>query len=307
MAGSLIKGNSDLLAGPLGNVFIGFDGYLLGKTTDDTAFNKDEDVKDIVYSQDGTKPSDHVSTGHLKMLSATFGEISTELLKKVLYSFTSKATPGSGNDSGSFERYIYKSLRDNKAKPMRIWATDPNGSIIEDDQSVLNFYEVVPLVQENIINWGADTQRNLSVEFMIYFHTFGQDAVVGGSSGGFGYYGDPVQEKVPATDWVDGGGPILLSAEATTATNVDVTFDKNIALQGGSYTGGIIVKVDGLWVVPTGVSVATAVASVTLPAASVAAGQEVEVSITNVVIEDTETSPNIFTGANDQIVVNSVP
>jgi hypothetical protein len=304
--GTLIDGNSELLAGPLGNSYVAFNGWLLGKTTEDIAFNKDEDVKDIMYSQDGTKPSDHVSTGHLMNVSATFGEIKTSLLKQILYSFNSQATAAT-DDSGTFGRNIYTSLRNTKAKPLRIYATDSDGNILTNDQDIINCYEALPLIDENIINWGADTQRNLPVTFQIYFNEFGTNQVVGGPSGAFAYYGDPAQEKVPALVWPDVAEPVLVSATATSATNLDIVFDKNIAFQGGSYSVGIIANVDGTFVDPTSGSITTTTASMTFAAATFTAGDVIEVSISSVVIEDTETTPNTYSGVDGQPVTNSVP
>lgn len=195
----LVQGNSKLFLGPLGNCRIEFDSDLLGKTTEDTSLTKIEDVKDILYSQDGTQPADHVSTGMLMQLNATFGEISTELLKKLLYSFDSQVSnPAVDDDSGTFGRYIYTSLRDNKAKVLKAYATDSEGAACTGDENIGCFYEAVPIIDENIINWGADTQRNLPVRFVIYYHEFGNDQVSGGPSGAFGYFGLPATELVPA-------------------------------------------------------------------------------------------------------------
>jgi hypothetical protein len=196
---ALVAGNSYLLLGPLGNVLVNFDGDDLGKTTEDTSVTKIEDIKDIMYSQDGTQPSDHVSTGHLMQFNATFGEVKTALLEKILYSFSSEVTDfSSEDDSGTFGRYIYTSLRDNKAKKLIITATDANGAARTGAENILNFYEALPIIDENIINWGADTQRNLPTRFMIYYNEFGASQVTGGPTGAFGYYGSATVEKVPA-------------------------------------------------------------------------------------------------------------
>lgn len=196
---ALVAGNSNLLLGPLGNCRITFDGDELGKTTEDTSLNKIEDVKDILYSQDGTQAADHVPTGILYRLDATFGKIKTALLEKILYSFSSQVTDfSSENDSGTFGRYIYQSLRDNKSGNLIIQATDSNGAARTEAKDTLNFYEAVPIIDENILNWGADTQRNLPAQFYIYYKDFGTSAVSGGPSGAFGYYGSNTAELVPA-------------------------------------------------------------------------------------------------------------
>ena len=304
---AIVPGNSQLLAGPLGNGYIAFDGWNLGLTTEDTNLEFDKDIKDILYSQRGTKPSDHVETGKLMVLNATFGEVSTSLLKLIDYAFISNASDdGTGDDSGVFIDYMYKSLRENKAKVLRFIAADANGEPLTQDYNIKNFYEAVPIIESTYLNWGADTQRNVPVRFMIYSKIFGTEQISGGPYKAFGYYGDPATNKVPAVVWPDLAGPQVQSAEATTATNVDVVFDENLALQGGSYTGGIIVKVNGAYVVPTGASVSTVTLSVTLPASSISAGDDVEISISDTVLEDTESTPNDFAGIDNYAVTNSV-
>ena len=135
----LIAGNSELLNGPLGNVLIGFKGFMLGKTTEDTALVPDEDLKDILFSQDGTKPSDHITTGALMMVNATLAEVKTSLLELIKAGFSSKATPGSGNDSGTFSKFIYTSHRTERAGVLRLYATDAQGFPLTDDEDVANF------------------------------------------------------------------------------------------------------------------------------------------------------------------------
>lgn len=304
----LISNGTGLLLGPLGQCKIGFNGYDLGKTTDETALSKEEDRLDVMYQQNGSKPADHVSTGTNYLLTATFGEINTQLLEKIIYSFQTQASEdGTGSDSGTFGVKQFCSLRDSEAHALRVAPLDCDGDELTDLEDVLNFYEVLPLVDENIINWSVDTQRNIPVTFYIYLKEFGDDQVVGGPSAAFGYYGDPSVELVPATDWPDLEGPQIVTAIADTATNIDVTYNENIALVGGSYSGGIIVKVNDDWVVPTTATVATTVLSVTLPAASIAAGDDVEISISDNVVQDTETTPNVAEEVNNKVVTNSVP
>jgi hypothetical protein len=89
---ALITNGSKLLEGPLGNVRIGFNGWDMGLTTEDTALVKEEDRKDILYSQTGTKAADHISTGQNLLLNCVFGEIKTQLLAQILYSFQTQAS-----------------------------------------------------------------------------------------------------------------------------------------------------------------------------------------------------------------------
>ena len=247
LGADLVAGNSELLDGPLGNAFLAFDGWNLGKTTEDTQLMNDDDVKDILYSQDGTKAADKVTTGSLRILNATFAEIKTSLLKLLVPGITSMATPGVGDDSMSFDRFVFKSHRDNRAGALRIYATDENGFALTDDEDVASFYEVVPVVTDTLINWGADTQRNLPVQFFIFYHKF-DTPIAGGTLGGFGYMGDPAQEKKPAITWPDRNAPTLVTATASDATTLDLVFDQNIALQSGSDATMIIVNVNGSYV-----------------------------------------------------------
>lgn len=304
----LLSGNSELLNGPLGNCLIGFDGYMLGLTNADTNIKSDDDVKEIMYSQEGTKAADHVITGQLGMLEATFAEIKTSLLTKLKHGFTSMAVPGTGDDSATFGRYIYQSLRDNKAKALRVYATDANGVPLLDEFSVMNAYLAVPIINDNLINWGADTQRGLQVSFMIYYKKFGIDQVVGGPVGAFAYYGAPAQEKLPATTWPDVAAPQLLTAVATSATSVTLTFNENIAEQVGADFESIVIKVNGVNILASAFGAITTVeAIVTFPAVSIASGDTVFISISDTVYEDTETVANAFEGVSDFLVTNSVP
>ena len=165
----IISNGTGLLLGPLGQCNIGFNGWDLGKTTEETILTKEEDRMDVMFQQIGTKPADHVSTGTNYLLNATFGEISTQLLKQLLYSFDSQASEdGTGDDSGTFGVKQFCSLRDDEAHALRVAPLDCDGAELTDLEDLLNFYEVLPLVEENIINWSVDTQRNLPVTFYIY-------------------------------------------------------------------------------------------------------------------------------------------
>jgi len=305
---NIISNGTGLLLGPLGQCKIGFKGWDLGKTTEETILSKEEDRLDVLYQQNGSKPADHVSTGTNYLLAATFGEISTQLLKQLIYSFNSQASEdGSGDDSGTFGVDQFCSLRDNHAGPIRIAPLDCDGQELTDLEDILNYYDVLAMVDENLINWSVDTQRNIPVSFYIYLKEFGDDQVGGGPAAAFGYYGDPSVELVPATDWPDLEGPQITSAIASSATQIDLIFNETVALVGGSYTAGIIVKVNDDWVAPTTVIVATNTSTITLPAASISSGDIVEISISDNVYEDTESTPNIMEEVNNLVVTNSVP
>ena len=50
LGGAMFAGNSKLFEGPLGVIKVAFDGYDLGKTTEDAALVPDQDIKDITFS-----------------------------------------------------------------------------------------------------------------------------------------------------------------------------------------------------------------------------------------------------------------
>lgn len=227
IGGVLYEGNSELFTGPLGVVQIAFEGYDLGKTTADATLVPDKNEKDIMYQQEGTKAADHVRTGMEYVLNATFGEIKTGLLKLLMAGVTS--VEDGSFDSGILERELFKSMRTNEAGPMKVAAVDENGIAKADLEDILNFYEVIPIIPGDLINWGVDTQRNLPVEFRIKWYKF--PVPPGSLLGAYGYWGDPSIETEAydiANIWPNVDAPKIVSAVATAATTMLVTFDENI-------------------------------------------------------------------------------
>lgn len=304
IGGALLEGNSKLLDGPLGVVKLFFEGYDLGKTTADTNLSPDQDIKDIIYQQDGTKAADHVRTGQDIMVNATFGEISTALAVLMMAGVSSEnASPSS--DSMTIGRSIYQSMRDVEAGPLKIAAVDENGVASEDLEDVLNFYEAIPIIEGELINWGADTQRNLPVTFRIKYHYFA-DGESSTKVGAFGYMGDPTTEDVPALVWPDVQAPQLVTATATSATNLDLVFNEDIAFQSAFAAGDYIANVEGAFVAPTAGSIASTTLSLTFAAATFTAGDVIEINVGSLALQDTEVSPNTFPGLSGQAVVNNV-
>ena len=305
IGGAVFEGNSKLFEGPLGVVKIGFKGYDLGKTGADTTLAPDQDVKDIIYQQDGTKASDHVRTGIEYILSCTFGEIKTGLLIQLMSGLSTKTTLPT-SDSGVIDRNVYQSMRTNEAGSLKIVSVDANGAASVNLEDILNFYEAIPLVTGELVNWGADTQRNLPVEFHIKWHEF----ATGESStkeGAFGYWGDPTTEDVPPIVYPDVEAPILESADVVDATSIDVVFNENLALVGGSFnSGSAIAIVNGIAVLATAGSVTTKTLTLTFPASSFTSSDVVELTITNKCVEDTETTPNVYQGVDSFSVTNSL-
>lgn len=299
--GVLQAGNSNLFDGPLGVVKIGFKGYDLGKTTAEAALKFDQDIKDIIYQQDGTKAADRVRTGAVLVLSATFGEISTGLLRLLMAGVTS-GIDATNEDFGVIGRSVYQSMRDNEAGALRIAACDGNGVASVEDEDHLNFYEAIANVNGNLVNWGADTQRNLPVEFHIFYHEFA-DGESATKVGAFGYWGAPADSDVPATVWPDVTAPLVTAAAVTAATTMDVTFDENITEVNNATTETkIMASIDGVFIAPTASACADKVLTLTFPALTFAAGDVVLLSMSAGVVKDA--AANVNAAVLSRIVTN---
>jgi hypothetical protein len=299
--GQVFDGGSKLWTGPLGVTRIGFKGFDLGKTTAETTLEIDEDVLDIIYQQDGTKAADHVSTGVDYLLTCTFGEINTGILDLLIGEISSVQ---GAQDSGTFGRSLYTSLRDTEGGVLKVAPVDPNGQAYSDAEDVAYFYEAIPVTNGPIANWAADAQRGLPVQFRIKFHVFADGESVS-KYGAFGYYGDPTSEDVPAAAWPDVEAPILQSITVADATDITVVFNEDIAFVGGSFSSGMVsAEVDGVIVLATAGAIATDTATITFPAATFAAGNVVKVTIASQAIEDTETTANVYGGVSGYLATN---
>ncbi len=305
VGGTLFTGSSQLWSGPLGVVRIGFEGYDLKKTVGDANLTPDQDVKDIMYQQDGTKAADHVRTGIDWVLNCVLGEISTGLITQIMAGVsTQNATPT--EDSGLIDRSIYQSMLTAEAGALRVIAVDENGVDLTDLEHILNFYQAIPIISGELINWGADTQRNLPIEFRIKWYEF--PTPPGSVLGAFGYWGDPTVEDTLALVWPDVEAPTLVTATADLATNMDVVFNENIAFQTAFDATHYVVKVNGAYeATATGGIISTTELALTFPASTFTAGDTIEVSISELALEDTETVANIYDGIDAQVVINTVP
>lgn len=304
VGGALFEGNSELLADPLKVVRIAYNGYDLGKTTAESMLEPDQDIFDVTYQQDGTKSADNVRTGIEYMFNTTFGEIKTGLLIQMMKGITSENTNPAA-DSGTIGRALYESMRENESGVLKIAAVDSNGAALDTADNIMYFYEAIPVINGALVNWGADTQRNMPVQFRIKFHEFAS----GESStkfGAFGYWGDPTVEDVPAVVWPDVEAPILSSASVTLATEIQVVFNENIAFQTAFAAGHYTANVDGLLVAPTAGVIATTTLTLTFPAATFANGDIVELTITGIALEDTAATANLYAGVDGQPVVNTL-
>lgn len=311
LGGALYEGNSKLFTGPLGVVSVGFKGYDLGKTTADSNLTPEQDIKDIMYQQDGSKAADHVRTGIDYLLNVTFGEIKTGLIDLLMSGISTQNT-SAASDSGHIDRVMYESMRDVEKGGMKVAAVDVNGVPSTSLQDIMNFYEVIPIVNGELVNWGADTQRNLPVQFRIKWHEFtvAELAALTRSSGGaFGYWGDPTTEDVTdiAAYYPDVEAPILLTVDADATTNLVVTFNENIAAQTAFEVGMYACKVDGVLVLPTAeASLAGAVLNLTFPAATFSAAAEIYFYCSELAIEDTEATANTYGGISDFLCTDSI-
>jgi hypothetical protein len=149
--------------GPLGVVNIVYDNVDLGKTTADTELNPTFDVKDIIYQQDGTQYFDKIPTGASWILACTYGEIDTELMEKIL----DEVTVSAGGNSVSIGKSLYFSWRDN-AKQLEVIRVESDGVSSTDPLFKMIAPKAYPEVASGFI-YGADTQRNIQVNFHIFY------------------------------------------------------------------------------------------------------------------------------------------
>jgi len=307
LGGAVFTGNSKLFEGPLGVCQVGFAGYDLGKTTADTILTPDQDVKDINYQQDGSKAADHVRTGIDYILAVTFGEISTGLLD-LLMSGISTQTVNPASDSGKIDRVMYESMRDVEAAGLKIAACDVNGTPLTTLQNIMNFYEAIPIVSGDLINWGADTQRNFAMQFRIKWHEWSATELITlslSSGGAFGYWGDPATENVIDIGDYFSTAPKIVSAIVQDAVDIAVLFDKAIAAQTAWEAGLETVSIDNIYILSdSDGGVVASTLTITCPALTFSAGDVVKMCISSLRIKDTETPANNFPGVDGYPVSN---
>lgn len=309
IGGATFEGTSKLFDGPLGVVRIGFDGYDLGKTVGDTTLTPDQDIKDIAYQQEGTKAADHVRTGQEYLLTTTLGEINTGVLVLLMAGISAGAD--AADDDVLLDRSLFQSMLDNEAAVLKVAACDANGLASADSEDILCCYHAIPIITGELVNWGVDTQRNLPVQFRIKYHTFtaGELAALTRTDGGaFGYIGDADDAAVDCTAvvWTDRTAPAIVTAEATAATTMVVTFDENLEFQTAEVLGHYTAWVNGIASLctvaadPTG----TAIMTLTFAALTFAALDVITISISAEAIEDA--GGNAYGGCTQYPVTNSV-
>jgi len=146
--------------GPLGVVQLEYNNLDLGQTMEDTTIEPDQDIKDILYQQQGTKPADKVRTGIVFIVRCKLAEITTTRLAEV---FSGIEVSGGGN-SVKIGRELYRSMKDYEAFVLKVQRVDSEGSVTVNDDHIIVFYKAISIVT-GTIDWGADTQRGLEVEF----------------------------------------------------------------------------------------------------------------------------------------------
>ena len=303
IGGTIAVGDSELFTGPLGVVRLGFDGYDLGKTVGDSNLTPDQDIKDVMYQQEGTKPADHVRTGIEYLVNATLGEISTTLVGILMAGISSGPDAGS-DDAGHIDRSIFQSMLADEAKVLKIAACDENGVASALDEDIMAFYHAIPIITGELVNWGVDTQRNLPIQFRVKYHRFTPAelaALTRTSGGAFGYWGDPTDPLVDCTavTWTDRSAPAIVTANAGVATVLTITFDENVEYQSAHVNGHYTVWVNDIAILsvssadPTG----TAVLAITFPASTFTSGDVISVTVSPLAIEDAAASANAFQGA----------
>jgi hypothetical protein len=150
--------------GVVGVVQAEFEGLDLGKTTADTEIKPDADILDITYQQDGTKPADRVRTGMVYVITMTFGEIDTALLKKLISGIS---TSGDGN-SVKLGRSLYQSMKTNEAGLLKLSRIEDDGTITTNGDFILRVFKACPNVTSSIV-YGAAKQRDVQVEWYCFW------------------------------------------------------------------------------------------------------------------------------------------
>ena len=156
---------NNYLEGSIGVGRIEFNGIDLGKTVGDIEFEKVEDIKDIMYAQDGTQYFDKVPTGISYSAKITLGEVTVDLLDRI-DDHSDKTPGGTGLILG---KSIYRSLRDN-AVPTIIKRVDSRGNSSTNPI----YWLTLPLTfitTSGIPVLGPDAQRTVEANLIVFYDT----------------------------------------------------------------------------------------------------------------------------------------
>ena len=150
--------------GPLGVCLFEYNGVDLGKTIDEATIEYVEDIKDILYAQDGTQPYDKIPTGQAYLITATFGQITIDLLESLFRGVTASG----GGNSAKLGRDIYRSGRENFTHALNLTRVDSDGNESADLLFRLHMFLAMPIITGNIM-YGPDTQRGIEVQFYCFY------------------------------------------------------------------------------------------------------------------------------------------
>lgn len=155
---------NDFIQGCLGVVNLKFNNVDLGKTIGETNIEWIEDWKDILYAQNGTQPYDQIPTGQGYRVTTKLGEPTWTKLQQLMRGITIVG------DNVKLGRDIYRSGRTNFAKLLEIFRVDSDGTSYTSDPAYkLTFYKALPKPTGPIGAFGPDNQREVEVEFYIFY------------------------------------------------------------------------------------------------------------------------------------------
>lgn len=156
---------NNIIEGVLGVCTLNFNSVDLGKTIDETTVEYVEDIKDILFAQDGTQPYDKIPTGQAYLVTAMLGQLTITRLKEVMRGITQSG--GAGN-SAKYGRDIYRSGRENFAQQLILTRVDSDGNASANPLYRLLFFKAMPIITGSI-PYGPDTQRGLEVQFYCFY------------------------------------------------------------------------------------------------------------------------------------------
>ena len=165
---------NNFIEGPLGVCRVSFNGVDYGKTLNNIEIQKDQDIKELFYAQDGTKRADNTRTGVMYMVTCEFA-VPTIALLNAIDSGISKS--GAGN-SASFGRNLY-TLWSEETSELVLSRVDSEGDAYADNFFKMTFYKAHGEVTGPIV-YGPDQQRTIQVTFHIYWDS---------TKNSFGYIG----------------------------------------------------------------------------------------------------------------------
>lgn len=154
-------GGTNIFDTPLGVVFIDYKGVDLGKTTDATKLMNEEDLKDILYQQNGTKPFTKIRTGVSWMIQCVLGNPGLQRLGLI----NPNMKPSPSFISMDFSRQLFVDLQDEAG---RLVVTEMINNIRSTDPKRIMVFPKAAARMTTEIGWGVDLQRTVGVEFWCF-------------------------------------------------------------------------------------------------------------------------------------------